>query len=130
MSTTRHKTSTRSQYAPSASRPANIQLKQAPQVPQVPSTSSSLSSVLKESLVGGFGSGIGFSLADRIVSGLFGARSVNVVHQTVVNQPQTQFSCDTEEKKLIECHRISSTGCLNEIEAFHKCNVEKSSKTI
>ncbi len=32
----------------------------------------------KESLVGGFGTGIGFNLADRAVSSLFGARKVEV----------------------------------------------------
>ena len=35
---------------------------------------------LKESLVGGFGAGIGMNIADRAISSIFGARKVEVQH--------------------------------------------------
>ena len=38
---------------------------------------------LKESVVGGFGTGIGFNLADRAVSSIFGGRKVEVQHTNV-----------------------------------------------
>ena len=45
----------------------------------------------KESLVGGFGAGIGFNLADRAVSSLFGGRKVEVQH---TNSSQIVTSCE------------------------------------
>jgi hypothetical protein len=41
---------------------------------------------LKESVVGGFGSGIGFNIADRAISSLFGGRKVEVQHTNVVSE--------------------------------------------
>ena len=38
---------------------------------------------LKESLVGGFGAGIGMNIADRAISSIFGARKVEVQHTTL-----------------------------------------------
>ena len=38
---------------------------------------------LKESLVGGFGAGIGMNIADRAISSIFGARKVEVQHTTI-----------------------------------------------
>ena len=35
---------------------------------------------LKESVVGGFGAGIGMNIADRAISSIFGARKVEVQH--------------------------------------------------
>ncbi len=38
--------------------------------------------MLKESIVSGVGSGVGFSLGSRLVSGIFGAPTVNVASST------------------------------------------------
>ncbi len=40
---------------------------------------------LKESLVGGFGAGIGMNIADRAISSIFGARKVEVQHTNTVS---------------------------------------------
>ena len=40
---------------------------------------------LKESLVGGFGAGIGMNIADRAISSIFGARKVEVQHTNVAS---------------------------------------------
>jgi len=47
---------------------------------QLAHPSPSYSSTLKDSLVSGIGSGVGFSLGDRLVSSLLGPRTVEVVH--------------------------------------------------
>ena len=40
---------------------------------------------LKESLVGGFGAGIGMNIADRAISSVFGGRKVEVQHTNSTN---------------------------------------------
>jgi hypothetical protein len=44
------------------------------------STQGGMMQTLKESLVGGFGAGIGMNIADRAISSIFGARKVEVQH--------------------------------------------------
>jgi len=51
---------------------------QASQQPLIQPSQGGMFQSFKESLVGGFGTGIGFNLADRAVSSLFGARKVEV----------------------------------------------------
>lgn len=55
--------------------------------PSLPSPSQGgMVQTFKESMVGGLGSGIGFNLADRAISSLFGARKVEVQHTNVSNE--------------------------------------------
>lgn len=55
------------------------------QLPQQASQQNSMSQTLKDSVVGGFGTGIGFNIADRAISSLFGGRKVEVQHTNVVS---------------------------------------------
>ena len=57
---------------------------------------------LKESLVGGFGAGIGMNIADRAISSVFGARKVEV-HTNVVSGPQAVSASSSSEN---ECQDI------------------------
>ena len=73
-----------------------------PLPPSTINNQSSLSS-LKESIVSGVGAGVGFNLADRLVSSLFGARKVQVEHVASESSPSPQegpsviplVTCDT-----------------------------------
>jgi hypothetical protein len=61
------------------------------QVSQQPLIQPSQGGVLqsfKESLVGGFGAGIGMNVADRAISSIFGPRKVEVQHTNVENECQ------------------------------------------
>jgi len=42
----------------------------------------------KESVIGGFGAGIGMNIADRAISSIFGARKVEVQHTNIENECQ------------------------------------------
>ncbi len=67
------------------------------------------SSTLKDSLVSGIGSGVGFSLGDRLVSSLLGPRTVEVVHSEespLSSSPtlsQGQSSLSSESLYTSEC---------------------------
>jgi hypothetical protein len=57
------------------------------QVSQQPlSNQGGMMQTLKESLVGGFGAGIGMNIADRAISSIFGGRKVEVQHTNVVSE--------------------------------------------
>ena len=53
------------------------------------STQGGIMQTLKESLVGGFGAGIGMNIADRAISSIFGARKVEVQHTTIGSDTET-----------------------------------------
>jgi len=86
--------------------------------PLPPQTTSqpSLMSSLKESIVSGVGAGIGLNIGDRIVSSIFGNRTVNVVHKS----PE----CDDINKIYKE---MSESGNVTESvkAAFDKCSNQK-----
>jgi len=62
------------------------------QVSQQPliQTSQGMLQSLKETLVGGFGAGIGMNVADRAISSIFGPRKVEVQHTSVASGPQVE----------------------------------------
>ena len=74
---------------------------------------------LKESLVGGFGAGIGMNIADRAISSIFGARKVEVQHMN------TSSTSENECQNIIKLYK--ETLSKNEItsqtlqEKYEKC---------
>jgi len=82
MSTSR---SSRSPASYSVAPPYTIAPFRTPYTPPAPTTGQ----MLKDSVVSGVGTGIGFSLGSRMISGLFGAPSVNVAsNATAAPTPQ------------------------------------------
>jgi hypothetical protein len=65
-------------YGTSIPAPKYHQVSQQPLIQ--PSQGGGMMQTLKESLVGGFGAGIGMNIADRAISSIFGARKVEVQH--------------------------------------------------
>ena len=57
---------------------------QASQQPLMQPSQGGLLQSFKDSLVGGFGAGIGMNVADRAISSIFGPRKVEVQHTNVV----------------------------------------------
>lgn len=72
------RSSSRSFHAPSNQSVMPFRNPYSAVAPQPPTTGQ----MLKESIVSGVGSGVGFSLGSRLVSGLFGAPTVNVASST------------------------------------------------
>jgi hypothetical protein len=66
----------------------------------------------KESLVGGFGAGIGMNIADRAISSIFGARKVEVQHTNVgsdTSENECQDIIKLYKETLSEGNFISQT---------------------
>ena len=92
--------------------------------PTTSGSSGSLGSIVKESIASGFGSGLGFSFAERAVSSIFGPRTVSVSH---ITQPVRDERCQEEEKKYISCIKTQKYmenihPCKEEMDAFYQCN--------
>jgi hypothetical protein len=66
----------------------------------------SLTSIAGQSVVSGFGTGVGFSLANKLVGGIFGSSAPSPSPSPVVDNEKPQ-------QKEVNCYRIVS--------AFHKC---------
>jgi len=86
------------------------------QSPTSTTSSPSLGSTFKESLVSGIGGGIGMNIADRLISSVFGNRSVNVVHK----HPE----CEDIGKMYAQ---MKENGTLTDSmkEAFEKCSKQQ-----
>jgi hypothetical protein len=76
------------------------------------------SSTLKDSLVSGMGSGVGFSLGDRLISSLLGPRTVEVVQSQPSSSPPLSLgqSLPTSE---------SPTLSLGQSSLSSECQVQK-----
>ena len=73
---------------------------------QLSHPSPSHSSTLKDSLVSGMGSGVGFSLGDRLISSLLGSRTVEVVQSqpsssSLLSQGQSLPTSECQVQKQI-----------------------------
>lgn len=111
MSTSR---SSRSYHPPvsySVAPPYTVAPFRPPHAPPAPTTGQ----MLKESVVSGVGTGVGFSLGSRMISGLFGAPTVNVTNPsatTAQSQPpafqQCQHNAIEPQEKLL-CVRLFNT---------------------
>ena len=74
---------------------------------------------LKESLVGGFGTGIGMNIADRAISSIFGARKVEVQHTN------TSLTSENECQDIIKLYKetLSKDEIISQTlqEKYEKC---------
>jgi len=74
---------------------------------------------LKESLVGGFGAGIGMNIADRAISSIFGARKVEVQHTN------TSSTSENECQNIIKLYKetLSNGEIISQTlqEKYEKC---------
>jgi len=88
-----------------------------------PSSSPSTFQTLKQSMVSGLGSGIGFSVADRLVSTVLGPRKVEVQTE---NKPQNNFvrspDCEDISKIYREALVKNEYASQSIKEAYEKCN--------
>lgn len=95
--------------------------------PMYPSSSPSTFQTLKQSMVSGLGSGIGFSVADRLVSTVLGPRKVEVQTE---NKPQNNFvrSPDCEDISKIYREALVKDVYVSQTikDAYEKCNSSQS----
>ena len=84
-----------------------------------PSSSPSTFQTLKQSMVSGIGSGIGFSVADRLVSSVLGPRKVEVqTENKIVRSPDCEDISKIYREALVKNEYVSQTIK----EAYEKCN--------
>lgn len=84
-----------------------------------PSSSPSTFQTLKQSMVSGIGSGIGFSVADRLVSTVLGPRKVEVqTENKIVRSPDCEDISKIYREALVKNEYVSQTIK----EAYEKCN--------
>lgn len=90
---------------------------------------SSLGATIKESLAGGFGAGMGVSIAERLASSLFGPRTVSVVNTHTTNETIKVERCKDEMDGLMRCMKTQSQNypsttqpCKSEMEELYQCN--------
>ena len=85
------------------------------------STQGGIMQTLKESLVGGFGAGIGMNIADRAISSIFGARKVEVQHTTIGSDTNVENECQDIIKLYKEM--ISNGNFISQTlqEKYEKC---------
>ena len=92
------------------------------QVSQQPlSNQGGMMQTLKESLVGGFGAGIGMNIADRAISSIFGGRKVEVQHTNVVSDSSENNNCQDIIKMYKES--LSNGDIISQTlqEKYEKC---------
>lgn len=81
-----------------------------------PTTTQSYSSTfsnIKDTIISGFGLGVGNEIAHRAVSSIIGPRTVELQH-TLSNN-----SCQEQLKKYEKC--LKQNSCLDEIEEYQQC---------
>jgi hypothetical protein len=80
--------------------------------------SSSTFSNIKDTIVAGFGLGVGNEIAHRAVTSIMGPRTVEIQH----SQPQIS-SCQEELTKYEKC--LKQNNCMDEQEFYQKCVINK-----
>ena len=77
----------------------------------------------KESLVGGFGAGIGMNIADRAISSIFGARKVEVQHTTIGSDTSVESGNTCEDIMSIYKNALSKGESIPQTleEKYNKC---------
>jgi hypothetical protein len=78
---------------------------------------------LKESIVGGFGAGIGMNIADRTISSIFGARKVEVQHTGSDTNVVSDSTENTECQNIIKSYKESLSNGISQTlqEKYEKC---------
>ncbi len=76
----------------------------------------SMFSTIKETVVAGFGLGVGSEIAHRVVSSVLGPRTISVVNENTQNS-------DTRCKEQLENYEkcLKRDNCLDELETYQTC---------
>ena len=83
--------------------PTNIQKTQQP----------SLGSTIKETIVAGFGLGVGSEIANRAVSAVLGPRQISI------ESSNKEDKCQEFRNKYEQC--LKENKCINELENYQQC---------
>lgn len=70
-------------------------------------------STMKETIVAGFGLGVGNEIAHRAVSSILGPRTVEVQYSNVSN------TCQEQLQKYEKC--LKQNNCIDELESYQSC---------
>ena len=80
----------------------------------IPSSSTpSITSSIKETIVAGFGLGVGSEIAHRAVSAVLGPRQIEIQHQ------KQDDKCGEYLNKYQKC--LKEDSCIDELENYQKC---------
>ena len=76
----------------------------------------SILSTIKETVVAGFGLGVGNEIAHRVVSSVLGPRTISVVNENTQN---SDGHCKEQLENYEKCLKLDN--CLDELETYQKC---------
>ena len=77
----------------------------------------SMASSIKETIVAGFGLGVGSEIAHRAVSAVLGPRQIEIQHQKTEDDKNDK--CGEYLNKYQKC--LKENSCLDELENYQKC---------
>jgi dsRNA-specific ribonuclease len=77
----------------------------------------SMASTIKETIVAGFGLGVGSEIAHRAVSAVLGPRQIEVQHQS--DKSKNDNRCQEYLQKYEKC--LKENSCSDELENYQKC---------
>jgi hypothetical protein len=82
---------------------------------------SSTFSNIKDTIISGFGLGVGNEIAHRAVSSIMGSRTVEIQHSQT-NSTNSSNSCQEQMKMYEKCLKKSTqNNCLDELEVYQQC---------
>jgi hypothetical protein len=85
---------------------------------------SSTFSNIKDTIISGFGLGVGNEIAHRAVSSIMGSRTVEIQHSqsNSTNTTNSTNSCQEQMKMYEKCLKKSNqNNCLDELEVYQQC---------